>query len=138
MAFSDGLLTLIEWLIEWAITSNLSSIMSNIIQGSSMKKLIAICALMLASALCHADLTYGHIAKNNPTVALTKEKVAELKMQGQCLVALKELNFKKKNEFDAVSEWTSFRTASLLEEYSPCETLIILEVAREELLKQKK
>jgi hypothetical protein len=36
--------------------------------------------------------------------------------------------------FDPVSEWTSFRSLSLLEQFPPCTVLIILEVAREGLL----
>jgi len=37
-------------------------------------------------------------------------------------------------DFDPVSEWTSLRSFSLLEQFYPCTVLIIMEVARVELL----
>jgi hypothetical protein len=57
----------------------------------------------------------------------------EAKMEGECLVGLKELNFKEKDEFDPVAEWTSYRTSPLLEQFSPCQVLIIMEVAQQQL-----
>jgi hypothetical protein len=53
------------------------------------------------------------------------------------LVALKELNFKKKDGFDPVAEWTSYRSISLLEQFPPCEVLIMMEVARKSLVEKK-
>jgi hypothetical protein len=43
------------------------------------------------------------------------------------------LNFKKKNKFDAIAEWTNYRTISLLEQFSPCDVLVIMEVAKNKL-----
>ena len=54
-------------------------------------------------------------------------------MQGECLVGLKELNFKRTEKFDAVAEWTNYRTISLLEQFAPCQVLIMMEVAQRKL-----
>jgi hypothetical protein len=88
---------------------------------------------MFISSFAEANNTYADIAKRNAAVAFNKQQVMEAKMQGECLVGLKELNFKKKNEFDPVAEWTSYRSSSLLEQLSPCQVLIIMEVAQNKL-----
>lgn len=87
--------------------------------------------------ICTAQATsrYENVAKKHK-VALTEQQVNSAKMQGDCLVELKELTFKKKDEFDPVSEWTNYRSVSLLEQYSPCEVLIMLEVANAEIRKR--
>jgi hypothetical protein len=42
-------------------------------------------------------------------------------MQGECLLGLKALNFKKKNKFDDIAEWTNYRAISLFEQFPPCD-----------------
>jgi hypothetical protein len=64
--------------------------------------------------------------------------VENAKLQGECLVQLKDLTFKKKNDFDPISEWVNYRSVSLLENYSPCEVLIMLEIANEQLREEVK
>jgi len=76
---------------------------------------------------------YDQIAKRYSDTALGAREVQAARMQGQCLVGLKELNFKKREDFDAVAEWTNYRTISLLEHYSPCEVLIMMEEAQKRL-----
>jgi len=81
--------------------------------------------------------SYQDIATKYATVALTDTQVKQAKMQGECLVGLKSLNFKKKRDFDPVAEWTNFRTTSLLQQFSPCEVLIMMELAQERLQADK-
>ena len=70
------------------------------------------------------------IAKRFPGVAMSADETEEAQMQGECLMGLKELNFKKKNKFDAIAEWTNCRTISLLEQFPPCDVLVMMEVAK--------
>lgn len=79
------------------------------------------------------EARYQHIAKHNKEYALSQSEMGKAKMQGECLVQLKELTFKKKNEFDPISEWINYRSVPLLENYSPCEVLLMLEVANQQL-----
>lgn len=80
-----------------------------------------------------SEFTYEDIAKRYNGSSLSRQQVDAARMQGECLVGLKELNFKKKERFDPVAEWTNYRSASLLEQYSPCKVLIIMEVAQAKL-----
>lgn len=92
---------------------------------------------LLFSGLAYAEgFSYSEIAKRHQDVALTDQQFKNAQMQGECLVGLKELNFKKKNDFDPVAEWTNFRSISLLEQFPPCQVLVIMEVAQKELKKQ--
>ena len=80
------------------------------------------------------DYNYKDISKRYSDVELNAKEVKRAKMEGECLVGLKNLNFKNKNtEFDAVAEWTRFRSFSLLEQFPPCKVLIIIEVAYSKL-----
>ena len=92
------------------------------------------CSIALAEDLSDEDFSYADVAKRYNDTQLDAKSVKEAKMQGECLVGLKHLNFRKRQDFDPVAEWTSFRAFSLLEQYSPCRVLIIMEVARKELL----
>lgn len=76
---------------------------------------------------------YKRVAKEHKNVALSQNSVANAKLHGECLVQLKELTFKKKDEFDPISEWINYRSVSLLDQYSPCEVLIMLDVANERI-----
>ncbi|MEX1664299.1 hypothetical protein [Zhongshania arctica] len=106
-----------------------------------MRSILLLIILVLsfqANANANAnEFTYEKISTNNPGVALSVKEVDAFKMHGKCLVGLKELNFKKKDKFDPVAEWTSYRTLSLLEQFPPCEVLVMMEVARKELLKKQ-
>ena len=59
----------------------------------------------------------------------------DAKMQGECLVGLKQLNFKRRGSFDPVAEWTNYRSLSSLEQFPPCEVLVMMEVARSAITK---
>ena len=94
-------------------------------------------ALLLTSSLVIAkEYSYDKVAKAHPTSKLSKKLVENAKMQGECLVGLKELNYRKKEKFDPVAEWSSYRSISLLEQYSPCEVLIMMEVAQKKIKQQ--
>ena len=80
--------------------------------------------------------SYKDIAKRNNGTSLSNEALANAKMQGECLVGLKHLNFQKREKFDPVAEWTNYRSISLLEKYSPCEVLIMIETAKAVLKSQ--
>lgn len=88
---------------------------------------------LTSSIVLAGDYTHKKIAKRYDSSALTKKQVDAARMQGECLVGLKELNFKKKEDFDPVAEWTSFRSSALLKQYSPCEILIMMEIAQKKL-----
>ena len=98
-----------------------------------MKYLASLLLILISTSLAARDYSYDKISARNKNVALTKLQVDKAKMEGECMVGLKEINFKKKNEFDPVAEWSSFRTAPLLSHMSPCEVLIIMEVANKKL-----
>lgn len=92
---------------------------------------------LLPTLLMASPYTYKSIAARYPNVKLNEKMVKDAKMEGECLVGLKELNFKKKNTFDAVAEWTNYRTISLLQHMSPCSVLIMMEVAKAKISKEK-
>ncbi len=52
-------------------------------------------------------------------------------------MGLKKLNFVKREDFDPVAEWTNYRSISLLEQFQPCTVLIMMEVARIELIEDE-
>lgn len=98
-----------------------------------VSKILLIGITVLSFDLYGSEYTYNEIAKRHSGSSLEQAKVDASRMQGECLVGLKQLNFKKKGKFDPVAEWTSYRSVSLLEQYSPCEVLIIMEVAQAKL-----
>ncbi len=104
-----------------------------------MTKWPAILLLLLFPAMAAlADgFSYEAIAERYGDTRLDARQVREAKMQGECLVGLKELNFQKRHDFDPVAEWTNFRVISLLEHLKPCTVLIMIEVARSELVRDE-
>jgi hypothetical protein len=101
------------------------------------KLIIFTLILCVTSTVQSADFSYSSIEKRYSSVALSESKKQLSEMQGECLIGLKNLNFRKKKSFDAVAEWTSFRSISLLEQFPPCEVLIMIEVAYTELKSQE-
>jgi len=95
---------------------------------------IIIAILALDDAFPAESFAYEAIATRYSNTRLDSGTVLAAKMQGECLVGLKELNFRKKNDFDPVAEWTNYRAISLLEQFPPCTVLIMMEVARKKLL----
>lgn len=90
--------------------------------------------LVLSSVTSASDqFSYEEIAKRFPKQALSADEQKRAEMQGECLVGLKKLIFRQRKEFDAVAEWSNLRSISLLEQYSPCEVLIMIKVAQKEL-----
>jgi hypothetical protein len=80
------------------------------------------------------EFSYEAVAKRFDETKLDEKDVQEAKMHGECLVGLKRLIFVKRDNFDPVAEWINYRTISLLEQFPPCNVLIMMEVAREELM----
>jgi hypothetical protein len=63
----------------------------------------------LNSAVLAEDFSYAAIAERYSDTKLDAKVVRESQMQGECLVGLKELNFRKRDDFDPVAEWTNYR-----------------------------
>lgn len=103
----------------------------------NIKTIILFILIIIPRILFAESYTYKNIADRYPNVKLDNKMVKNAKMEGECLVGLKELNFKKKNTFDAVAEWTNYRTISLLQHLSPCSVLIMMEVAKAKISKEK-
>lgn len=98
------------------------------------RKIVLLFKLALCSLTSVAeDYSYTNISKRYTEVELDSKALKRAKMEGECLVGLKNLNYRKKEDFDAVAEWTSYRSFSLLEQYLPCTVFIIMEVAQEKL-----
>ncbi len=93
----------------------------------------AVAALLLSESLVASEFSYATIEKRYAKSALSSDKLRNAQMQGECLVGLKELNFKRKNKFDPVAEWGNYRSLSLLEQFPPCEVLVMMEVAQSRL-----
>ena len=74
------------------------------------------------------------VAKRFGETKLDAKSVQEASMHGECLVGLERLIFVKRGDFDPVTEWINYRKIWLLEQFPPCNVLIMMEVAHEELL----
>ena len=98
-----------------------------------MNKALILIVFLFSTNVMANEYSYPNIAKRFGGSALTDQQVVRLKMEGECLVGLKELNFKKQREFDPVAEWTNYRSISLLEQFSPCQVLVIMETAQKKL-----
>lgn len=98
--------------------------------------LLLVSALWFSAAVGQQSFSYDDIAKRYSDSRLTSAEVDDAKMQGECLVGLKNLNFRKREDFDPVAEWTNYRSLSLLEQFPPCIVLIMMEVARSELIEE--
>lgn len=104
-----------------------------------MDRWLILLLLMAMSFVVSADAKrYDNVAQKYKDSALSPQVVGKAKMQGECLVQLKELTFKRKDKFDPISEWVNYRSVSLLQQYSPCEVLIMLEVANKKIRDESK
>lgn len=93
-----------------------------------------LCYLLLCAVATADTYDYESIAKRFSDVWLDSGSVRQAKMQGECLVGLKVLNFQKRHDFDPVAEWTNYRSLSLLEQFPPCTVLVMIDVARQRIL----
>ena len=98
-----------------------------------IQALVCLSALVVFNVVYANDYSYSAVADRYQDSALDDKTVQEAKMQGECLVGLKELNFKKKDKFDPIAEWTNYRSVSLLQQYPPCEVLIMMEFAKSKI-----
>lgn len=98
-----------------------------------MKYLLVFVLVVSSVTLAAEEFNYDAIAQRHSKSALNADKVNAAKMQGECLVGLKNINYKKKDVFDPIAEWSSYRSISLLEQFSPCEVLIMMEIAQKQM-----
>ena len=104
-------------------------------------KLFLLTTMLLVCTMQHVradDFSYAAIAERFSEVQLDAKSVQVAKMHGECMVGLKKLIFTKRNDFDPVAEWINYRTISLLEQFPPCNVLIMMQVARTELMGEVK
>ncbi len=98
--------------------------------------LVTIISCLCCFSVAQADeFSYEAVAKRFDETRLDAIHVQEAKMHGECLVGLKRLIFVRRDTFDPVAEWINYRTISLLEQFPPCNVLIMMEVARDKLMK---
>lgn len=97
------------------------------------KSLFILFTFLVSQSALAEEYTYENISRRYSDVQMDSKAYRRAKMQGECLVGLKNLNFKKKEQFDAVAEWSSYRSFSLLSQFPPCTVLVIMEVAQEKL-----
>ena len=83
------------------------------------------------------DFSYEAVAERYSETRLDPQDVKTAKMNGECLVGLKQLIFVRRDHFDPVAEWINYRTISILEQFPPCTVLVMMEVAREELIEDE-
>ncbi len=98
--------------------------------------LLSFTLFWMSGAIGQESFSYDDIANRFADSRLSSATVDDAKMQGECLVGLKNLNFRKREDFDPVAEWTNYRSLSLLEQFPPCTVLIMMEVARAELMEE--
>ena len=92
-----------------------------------------LCCLALPAVA--ESYSYQAISQRYSGAQLNAAALNDAKMQGECLVGLKQLNFKRRGSFDPVAEWTNYRSLSSLEQFPPCEVLVMMEVARSAIIK---
>ncbi len=103
----------------------------------SPRILFPLICLAFAPAVSADEFSYESIAERFSDTRLEANSVEEAKMHGECLVGLKHLIFVRREDFDPVAEWINYRTYSLLEQFPPCNVLIMMEVAREQLMSEQ-
>jgi hypothetical protein len=81
-----------------------------------MRRNLGMLVLLVITPLAQAsvEFSYEAISKRYKAEQFSTSEVAEAKMHGECLVGLKELNFRSSEEFDPVEDWTNYRSLSLL------------------------
>ncbi len=100
--------------------------------------IIVILTCLSAASAAHAeDFSYEAIAERFSDTQLASSRVEEARMHGECMVGLKHLIFVPRHGFDPVAEWVNYRTYSLLEQFPPCDVLIMMEVARKQLMSEQ-
>ena len=95
------------------------------------------CLTLSATTFADHHFSYEEIAKRFPKQAMSASERKDAEMQGECLVGLKQLIFRERREFDPVAEWSNLRSISLLEQFKPCEVLVMIEVAQRELREEQ-
>ena len=81
---------------------------------------LALTLIWHLAAVGRDAFSYDAIAKCHPATSLGAEAVSDAKMQGECLVGIKNLNFQRRSDSDPAAEWTNYRSVSMLEQYPPC------------------
>ena len=84
--------------------------------GMRQNGLAALAADLISVSLAHSAAANEHwrfaaIQARFPDAAIDEKRLANARMQGECLVGLKSLNFRgNKAAFDSVAEWSNYRT----------------------------
>lgn len=88
---------------------------------------------LLAQTAFAEAYSYGNISRRYAEVEFDIKTVKRARMEGECLVGLKNLNFRKNEDTDAIIDWTNHQASALLQQFSPCTVLIMMEVANSNL-----
>ena len=93
---------------------------------------LATTALMLtATPITARDLSSAAIEQRQGPI-LTEQEVRRARIEGECLAGIYQNNAFQ-GEYNPINEWLRVRTSHLLQKHSPCELLVMLEVAREQM-----
>ena len=76
---------------------------------------------------------YNNISRRHADVEYNINTVKRAKMEGECLLGLKNLNLRKVDASGSAAEWTRNHSLSLLQQFSPCTVLIIMEEAHSKM-----
>ncbi len=88
--------------------------------------------ILLSSVAQATDYNYKSISSRNADVELEVEAVKRARMEGECLVGLNQLLTDRKDGMG----WAGERAVTLLEQFTPCHVLIMMEVAQARLGKE--
>jgi hypothetical protein len=84
---------------------------------------------LLAQTAFAEAYSYGSISRRYADVEFDIKTVKRARMEGECLIGLKNINFRKNEDADAITEWANHQASALLQQFSPCTVLIMMEVA---------
>ncbi|MEM9302650.1 MAG: hypothetical protein AAGE01_11090 [Pseudomonadota bacterium] len=88
--------------------------------------------LGLSASSTATEFTLDAIEARAEREVMTPDERADARLQGECLVGIKQLNFTG-GEYDPIEEWLRARTTQLLQRHDPCTTLAMLEVTKRHL-----
>lgn len=95
-----------------------------------MKNLNIIVIVLLTAPYVNPSLadaySYKDISRRHADVEFDRQTVKRARMEGECLAGLNKLQF---NNRDEINQWAGYQ-ASLLQQFSPCTVLIMLETAQ--------
>lgn len=105
-----------------------------------MKSLLVIVLITLMMSLTDAGsaraepVTYAAISERAGHPILDQQQLEHARDEGECLAGIYRLNAFQ-GDYDPIHEWLRVRTSHLLQRHSPCELLVMLEVAKSRMQK---